>query len=100
MSIKKCIAVQMEIIYDSQPTNRKPGGLPARTRDPLWSTPIGRLEVIYDSQGLIRRPGGQAGSCAEKAGDIKNLLVVVLCIRKKGCIGAHYTYLFLFQKDL
>jgi hypothetical protein len=25
---------------------------------------------------------------------------VVLCIRKKGCIGAHYTYLFLFQKDL
>jgi hypothetical protein len=41
---KKCIALQMGVIYDSQVTNRKQGGHPVRAP---WRTPIGRLEVIY-----------------------------------------------------
>jgi hypothetical protein len=31
MAIKKCVALQLGITYDSQTTNRKQGGLPART---------------------------------------------------------------------
>ncbi len=30
MAIKKCVAVRLEIIYDSQSTNTKQGGLPVR----------------------------------------------------------------------
>jgi hypothetical protein len=34
MAIKKFVAVYLGVIYDSQPTNRKLGGLPARTPTP------------------------------------------------------------------
>jgi hypothetical protein len=34
MAIKKCVDMRLEVIYDSQMTNRKQGGLPARTPTP------------------------------------------------------------------
>jgi hypothetical protein len=34
MAIKKCVAVQLGVIYDSQATNRKQGGLPVRAPSP------------------------------------------------------------------
>jgi hypothetical protein len=41
MAIKKCVAVGLGVIYDSQATNRKQGGLPVRAPLPLlhsyWS---------------------------------------------------------------
>ncbi len=46
---KKCAAVRLGGIYDSQATNRKKGGLLVRAPLPL-RTPIGRLGVIFDSQ--------------------------------------------------
>ncbi len=45
---KKCVAIRLGVIYDSQATNRKQGGLPVRAPSPCC-TPIGRLGVIYDS---------------------------------------------------
>ncbi len=49
MGLKKCSAMRLEVIYDSQVTNRKQGRLLVRA--PLsFSTPIGRLGVIYESQ--------------------------------------------------
>ncbi len=38
---KKCIPVRLGVMYNSQATNRKKGGLPARAPTP-WRTPIGR----------------------------------------------------------
>ncbi len=49
-SYKKCIALRLGVMYDSQTTNGKQGGLPVSTPTPLWCTPIGRLGVIYDSK--------------------------------------------------
>jgi hypothetical protein len=48
-SKKKCTAVRLEVIYDSQATNRKQGGLSVRAPLPCH-TPVGHLGVIYDSQ--------------------------------------------------
>jgi hypothetical protein len=45
---KKCVAMWLGVIYDSQATNRRQGGLPARAPLPR-SSPAGRLGVIYDS---------------------------------------------------
>jgi hypothetical protein len=45
----KCVAVRLEVIYDSQATNRKQIGLPFKAPLPCC-TPIGRLGVTYDSQ--------------------------------------------------
>jgi hypothetical protein len=49
MAIKKCIAVQLGLIYDSPATNWKQGGVPLRVPLP-HCTLIGRLGVICDSQ--------------------------------------------------
>ncbi len=49
MAIKKCIAVPLGVLYGSQATNRKQGGLPVRAAFPR-RTPIGHLGVMYDSQ--------------------------------------------------
>jgi hypothetical protein len=46
MAIKKCIAVQLGVIYDPQVTNRKQGGLPVRT-SLSRHTPICHLGVIH-----------------------------------------------------
>jgi hypothetical protein len=43
---KKCIAMQLGLIYDSQVTNRKKGGLPVRAPLPR------HLGVIHNSQPL------------------------------------------------
>jgi hypothetical protein len=49
MAIKKCVAMWLEVTYDSQVTNRKQVGIPVRA--PLSRPPpIGRLGVIYDFQ--------------------------------------------------
>jgi hypothetical protein len=48
MAVKKCLAVRLGVINDSKATNRKLGGLPAKTPSSLCS-PIDRLGVIYDS---------------------------------------------------
>jgi hypothetical protein len=41
MALKNCIAVLLGVIYDSQETNRKQGGLPVRASSPpphsYWS---------------------------------------------------------------
>jgi hypothetical protein len=41
MAIKKCIAMRLGVIYDSQVTNRKQGGIPVRAQPPpkqsYWS---------------------------------------------------------------
>jgi hypothetical protein len=50
MAIKKCVAVQLGVIYDSSATNRKQGELPVRAPLPPCHTPIGRPGVIQDSQ--------------------------------------------------
>jgi hypothetical protein len=42
--------MRLGVLYDSQATNRKQGGLPVRAPPPPCRTPIGHLEVIYDSQ--------------------------------------------------
>jgi hypothetical protein len=46
--IKKCVAMWLGVIYDSQANSRKKGGLLVRA--PLTRTPIGCLGVIYYSQ--------------------------------------------------
>jgi hypothetical protein len=46
---KKCVAVQLGVIYDSQVTNRKQARLPVRAPSSPC-TPFGRLGVIYDLQ--------------------------------------------------
>jgi hypothetical protein len=45
MAVKKCVAVWLEVIYDSQATNRKQGGLPVRA--PLLSATF--LMVAWES---------------------------------------------------
>jgi hypothetical protein len=49
MAIRKCIAVRLGVIYDSQGANWKQGGLPMRDPFP-HHTPNGRRGVINDSQ--------------------------------------------------
>jgi hypothetical protein len=51
---KKCAAVQLGVIYDSQPNNRKLGGLPARTLTPssalllvFWESYITPSQLEY-----------------------------------------------------
>jgi hypothetical protein len=49
MAISKCVAMRLGVIYDSQATIRKQGGLPVRAPPPHRS-PIGHRGVINDSQ--------------------------------------------------
>jgi hypothetical protein len=51
MATKKCVAVGLRVIYDSQATNRKLGGLLART--PFPST---LLLVVWESYMTPNRP--------------------------------------------
>jgi hypothetical protein len=62
---KKFVAVRLGVIYDSQASNKKWGGLPARTSTPLWRNPIGRLGVVYDSQpARIQKIPPETGGCS------------------------------------
>ncbi len=51
---KRCVAVRLGVIYDSQTTNRKLGGLPARTPTPCSAL----LLVAWESYITLRRPIG------------------------------------------
>ncbi len=52
MAIKKCVAVRKGVIYDSQATNRKQGGLPVRASLPLPYS-------YWSSESHIRLPAGR-----------------------------------------
>jgi hypothetical protein len=65
MAVKKCVAVRLGVIYDSQVTNNKQGGLPARTPKP----PVALLLVAWESYMTPSRPGytkssPQTGGCS------------------------------------
>jgi hypothetical protein len=67
-----------------------------------WFEYLGEFAFIFAINSVFES-GDQVGRRVlflKKLEAKKNLLKVFLCARKKGYIGAHYTYLFLFQNDL